>query len=35
VEQVEAGLFSAELQELKALPITEMKARYNARRIEA
>jgi succinate dehydrogenase/fumarate reductase-like Fe-S protein len=33
--EIEAGAFDAELAELKALPPAELKARYNAREIEA
>jgi ferredoxin len=35
VSEIEAGLFAMELQELKTLPLAEIKARYNARQIEA
>jgi len=35
VQEISLGAFSSELSELKALPVTELKARYNARMIEA
>jgi len=34
VEEMENGAFRAELRELKALPLEELKARYEARQIE-
>jgi ferredoxin len=35
VQEIEAGAFQASLAELKALPLAELKARYEARQIEA
>jgi len=35
VQEIKAGAFIGELSELKALPLAELKARYNAREIEA
>lgn len=35
VQEINLGAFSTELSELKALPLAELKARYNARAIEA
>jgi succinate dehydrogenase/fumarate reductase-like Fe-S protein len=35
VSEIEQGLFQAEVEELKGLPLAELKARYNAREIEA
>jgi ferredoxin len=35
VQEINLGAFSSELSELKALPLAELKARYNARVIEA
>ncbi len=35
VQEIEAGVFRAELSELKTLPLADLKARYNAREIEA
>lgn len=35
LQEIEAGAFEAKLKELKFLPIDELKARYNARQIEA
>jgi succinate dehydrogenase/fumarate reductase-like Fe-S protein len=34
VQEIEAGAFRAELADLKALPLAELKTRYNAREIE-
>jgi hypothetical protein len=33
--EIESGAFEADLAELKGLPPAELKARYNARQIEA
>ena len=35
VEEIEAGAFQKELNELKSIPLDQLKARYNARDIEA
>jgi ferredoxin len=35
VQEIAAGAFQADLAELKALPLAELKARYEARQIEA
>lgn len=35
VKEIEAGIYQAGLAELKSLPLAELKARYNAREIEA
>jgi ferredoxin len=35
LQEIQAGAFEAELEEMKLLPIDELKARYNARQIEA
>ena len=35
VGEIAAGVFLAELSELKSLPLAELQARYNARQIEA
>ena len=35
VAEIEAGVFQAELDELESLPLVELKARYEARQIEA
>ena len=35
VQEINLGSYSNELSELKALPLAELKARYNARTIEA
>jgi len=35
VQEIEAGAFRLELDELKALPLSELKARYESRQIEA
>lgn len=35
VQEISLGAFSSEISELKALPLAELKARYNARVIEA
>ena len=35
LQEIQAGIFQAELRELKALPLAELKARYNARQVEA
>lgn len=35
VQEIEAGVFRADMSELKALPLAELKARYNEREIEA
>lgn len=35
VQEIDLGAFGGELSELKALPLAELKARYNARAIEA
>jgi succinate dehydrogenase/fumarate reductase-like Fe-S protein len=35
VQEIEAGAFRADLAELKALPLAELKARYETRQIEA
>jgi ferredoxin len=35
VQEINLGAFSSELSELKTLPLAELKARYNARAIEA
>ena len=35
VQEIEAGVFQAEMSELKSLPLAELKARYNEREIEA
>jgi ferredoxin len=34
LQEIEAGVFQDELEELKALPLADLKARYNARQIE-
>jgi ferredoxin len=35
VSEIQAGAFQVEVSELKALPLAELKTRYNARQIEA
>jgi ferredoxin len=35
VEEIKSGAFQAEIDELKALPMADLKARYNSRQIEA
>lgn len=35
VQEVEAGVYQSELNELKALPLAELQTRYNSRQIEA
>lgn len=35
LQEIEAGVFQADMSELKALPLAELKARYNERDIEA
>jgi ferredoxin len=34
VQEIEAGIYQSELQELKSLPLAELQVRYNAREIE-
>ena len=35
IQEIEAGAFKAEIEELKILPLAELKSRYQARQIEA
>jgi len=35
VQEIQAGVYSSELAELKSLPLAELKARYDSRQIEA
>jgi hypothetical protein len=35
LQEIEAGAFQTEIDELKVLPQVELKARYNARQVEA
>ncbi len=35
VQEIEAGVYQAELNELKSLPLAELQTRYNSRQIEA